>query len=42
MLDYIIEHFGKHIKESYVQEAIMDDNSVPENMDHWTVVIDKS
>ena len=32
MLGYVIEHFEKYIKETDVQETILDDNLVPENM----------
>ena len=32
MLGYLIEHFEKYIKESDVQETILDDSPVPENM----------
>ena len=32
MLGYVIEHFEKYIKESDLQETMLDDNPVPENM----------
>ena len=32
MVGYVIEHFEKWIKETDVQETILDDNPVPENM----------
>ena len=32
MLGYVIEHFEKYIKETDVQETILDDNPLPENM----------
>ena len=32
MLGYVIENFEKYIKESDVQETILDDYPVPENM----------
>ena len=32
MLGYVIEHFEKYIKESDLQETMLDDNPVPEKM----------
>ena len=32
MLGYVIEHFAKYIKETDVQETILDDNPLPEKM----------
>ena len=40
MLGYIIEHFEKYIKESEIQETVLDDNPVPENMGRRPNAID--
>ena len=32
MLGYVIEHFEKYIKETDVQETLLDDNPLPGNM----------
>ena len=40
MLGYIIEHFEKYIKESEIQETVLDDNPIPENMGRRPNAID--